>query len=325
MTAVVAMHKSKGLAGRPAGTVARGERTGSRRAMRQAVVSPDERTDGAPTPFYDHLMSMIHATALENRRVPHNDGVDAAPPLANHRRRLPYLIICTAGLIVAGGAFLGPGVSLREPPVVGPDSAQEEASRVFGTAATADMPVQSPLQAPEPGGLAPIDAAGRKTAEAGIGTATVMPAASDERLGATPVAEKPIENLGSGVETWGDGPANAPTSTESMRPDPIAPATNQTSERPLPADAPPSLPPVIETGSTVGQANAPAANHIARIVSDVNMRAGPSNGQAVLATIPRGSSVEVINCRQWCEVIFTGQRGWVYKGFIGASPIPGGR
>jgi hypothetical protein len=27
--------------------------------------------------------------------------------------------------------------------------------------------------------------------------------------------------------------------------------------------------------------------------------------------------VEVIACRQWCEVIFSGQRGWVYKGFIG--------
>src|SRR5262249_23553197 len=38
----------------------------------------------------------------------------------------------------------------------------------------------------------------------------------------------------------------------------------------------------------------------------------------VLATIPPGSSIEVIKCRHWCEVIFAGQRGWVYKTFIGA-------
>jgi uncharacterized protein YraI len=49
----------------------------------------------------------------------------------------------------------------------------------------------------------------------------------------------------------------------------------------------------------------------------VRLRAGPSNGDAVLATIPGGRPVEVIGCRAWCEVVFAGQRGWVYKGFIG--------
>ncbi len=325
MTAIVATHKSKSLAGRPAGNVSRGERTVSRMTISPAAVSPDGRTDGAPTPFYDHLMSMIHATALENRRVPHNDDVDAAPPLANHRWRLPYIIVCTACLIAAGGAFFGPGVSLRDPLVVAADSPPEAASRVVGTAATTEEAVERSLPAPEPGGLTPIGAGVKTTADAGTGAATAMPAGSDERLAATPVAEKPIDDLGSGVETRDDGPANARASTEATRTDPIAPATNRAGERPLPADAPPSLPPETETGSIVDQAVAPAANHVARIVSGVNMRAGPSNGQAVIATIPRGSPVEVISCRQWCEVIFAGRRGWVYKRFIGASPIPGGR
>jgi uncharacterized protein YraI len=51
----------------------------------------------------------------------------------------------------------------------------------------------------------------------------------------------------------------------------------------------------------------------------VKLRAGPGNGQPVVATISRGTSVEVINCRAWCEVIFAGQRGWVYKSYLGGS------
>jgi uncharacterized protein YraI len=116
-------------------------------------------------------------------------------------------------------------------------------------------------------------------------------------------------------------------SAKAIDADPIAPTAHPKGEqrRPAPADASQSLAlsPASETGSTVDQAGARAANHVARTVSDVNMRAGPSNGQAVLATIPRGSAVEVIDCRQWCQVVFGGQRGWIYKGFVGASPPRG--
>ena len=80
-----------------------------------------------------------------------------------------------------------------------------------------------------------------------------------------------------------------------------------------------SPPPVRpETRSAIDRAKDPVAIQVGRVISGVNMRAGPGNSQPVLATIPRGSPVEVIKCRQWCEVIFAGQRGWVYKTFISA-------
>ena len=69
-----------------------------------------------------------------------------------------------------------------------------------------------------------------------------------------------------------------------MPPDPIAPVAASTSGQLLPPDAPSSLPSAIETGS-IERNNDPAAIGIARVVSDVRMRAGPSNGEAVLATI----------------------------------------
>jgi len=238
---------------------------------------------------------MIHATALENRGVPNNDDVGAAASLADRKRRLSYLIFCAAALTVAGGALLAAGLTLKDPLVVAADSAPEEASRVLATAATDDEPARS-LAAAEPGGLEPTSAEGNETAGAGTAAAAVTPAASDERWVATPAAEQPVESRGSDAELRSG----------------------------VAAEAPPPLPPA-ETGWTVEQVDAAAVSHMARIVSGVNMRAGPSNGQPVLATIPKGSPVEVIDCRQWCEVIFAGQRGWVYKSFIAESPIPGGR
>jgi SH3-like domain-containing protein len=107
-----------------------------------------------------------------------------------------------------------------------------------------------------------------------------------------------------------------------MRSDPIASPANPTGGQSSPAPSSPA--PASETGSAVDRANDPAPIRIAQTISDVNMRAGPSNGQAVLATIPRGSPVDVIGCRQWCEVIFADRRGWVYKGFIAAPSMARG-
>jgi hypothetical protein len=59
-----------------------------------------------------------------------------------------------------------------------------------------------------------------------------------------------------------------------------------------------------------------AATHTAPVTTDVNMRAGPDNGAAVILVVPRRSEVEVIGCRYWCEVVYAGKRGWIYKGFV---------
>ena len=109
--------------------------------------------------------------------------------------------------------------------------------------------------------------------------------------------------------------------SEAVRTDSIPPTTNASAEEPS-RDAV-SPPPVIrETRPAIDRANDPVAVQVARVTSGVNMRAGPGNGQPVLATIPPGSPIEVIKCGHWCEVIFAGQRGWVYKTFIRA-PLAG--
>jgi hypothetical protein len=288
--------------------------------MPHTAVSADAGTGDAQTPFYDHLMSMIHATALENRRATQSDEVDAVARVAHPGWRVHPLIPCIAGLIVlaaVGRVLPVSGVSQSQPPAVTADAntALEDRPRVVGNATTPDEPVERPAAAARPDRSGPVGAEGMRTPEGGIGDGAVAAANSDERPSATPATGQAIENLGSGVETRGDGPAVAQAPAEALHTDPIAPATGSTSEQPPQADAPSWLPSTVEAGSGE-RANDPAAMRIARVISHVNMRAGPSNGQAVLATIPRGRPVEVIHCRQWCEVIFAGQRGWVYKDFI---------
>lgn len=52
------------------------------------------------------------------------------------------------------------------------------------------------------------------------------------------------------------------------------------------------------------------------ILRGVNMRAGPKKGATVLTTIPAKTQVKIMSCKSWCEVVYQGRRGWVYKSFV---------
>jgi hypothetical protein len=282
-----AMPNSRSLTGCAAKNVSRADQSVPHTATGDTPASSSGRKGAAPTPFYDQLMSMVHATALENKRAAQHDEGDAASHVSHPRWRIhPLIPCCIAGLIIiaaTGRVLLVPEVSQKQPPVVtsDADNAPEDRSRVADKAALPEEPAEKALPAAEPDGLEPIGVEGKRTAEGEVGAEPVQAAKSDER---------PLAAAGQ-------------------------PATNPTDEQPPPADAPSPLPSAIETGS-VARPDAAATVRIARVVSGVNMRAGPSNDQPVLATISRGSPVEVIHCRQWCEVVFAGQRGWVYKSFV---------
>jgi SH3 domain-containing protein len=276
-----AMPKPRSLADRAAKGVC-GDRI-PRTAMRDALASRGGGAGEAPTPFYDQLMSMIHTTALENRRAAQQHDVgDAVSHAAHPWWRIHPLITCVVGLIVlaaTGAILLAPEAIQRQPPIVTADADKSPEARlpVVDKAAAPDELAGRHVPVAEPDGSERSGVEEKQTAQGGIGVESLVAAKPDER---------PVD---------ADGKAIA----------------NPKSEQPPPADAPSP----IENGS-VKRAEDPPATRIARVVSDVNMRAGPSNGQSVLATISRGSSIEVIGCRQWCEVIFAGQRGWIYRGFI---------
>jgi len=72
-----------------------------------------------------------------------------------------------------------------------------------------------------------------------------------------------------------------------------------------------------------GDVPQPGQARTARVIDYVNMRAGPNSREPILAIVPEGSAVEVVRCTHWCEVIFAGRSGWIYKNYIDVANVSG--
>ena len=59
-----------------------------------------------------------------------------------------------------------------------------------------------------------------------------------------------------------------------------------------------------------------AATGTGRILRAVTMRSGPKKNAASIGTVPAKSSVQVMSCKQWCQIVYNGKRGWIYKSYI---------
>ena len=70
------------------------------------------------------------------------------------------------------------------------------------------------------------------------------------------------------------------------------------------------------------EASAPAvrsdgeATRSAVTSSAVTMRARPTKGGSPLGTIPAGAKISLVGCDGWCEVVYSGKRGYIYKSFV---------
>ncbi|GGK32005.1 SH3 domain-containing protein [Salinarimonas ramus] len=62
----------------------------------------------------------------------------------------------------------------------------------------------------------------------------------------------------------------------------------------------------------------------ARTTADLNLRQGPGTQYAIVASMPRGSLVDVRDCvRSWCEVGYRGRIGWASRRFLALGAVPG--
>ncbi|ESX83584.1 SH3 domain-containing protein [Mesorhizobium sp. LSHC412B00] len=59
-----------------------------------------------------------------------------------------------------------------------------------------------------------------------------------------------------------------------------------------------------------------AAVGTGRILRAVTMRSGPQKNAAAMGTVPAKSSVQVMSCKKWCQIVYNGKRGWIYKSYI---------
>ncbi|WP_189343239.1 MULTISPECIES: SH3 domain-containing protein [unclassified Mesorhizobium] len=151
-----------------------------------------------------------------------------------------------------------------------------------------DQPAPS-KQAAEPGAAQSTD------------TAFAEPAAENDASDALSQVAAPAPSGETAAKTPGDKMDGAQTAAipeaKPQAPDADPPATD---------DAAQSEPKPQKVGA--------AAN--GRILRAVTMRSGPKKGAAAIVTVPAKASVQVMNCKRWCEIVYNGKHGWVYKSYV---------
>jgi hypothetical protein len=80
--------------------------------------------------------------------------------------------------------------------------------------------------------------------------------------------------------------------------------------------------PVEEKKPAKADATSDAApKRMAAVTADVRLRAARNDSSAVLGVVPKGTEIGVVSCDGWCEVVFAGKRGFVYKNFVSGSKL----
>ena len=85
----------------------------------------------------------------------------------------------------------------------------------------------------------------------------------------------------------------------------------------------PAAKPVQDAGQTDKALEKPAtekkvasAGRPGRTARSVTMRAKPDDRGGVLGTVPGRADVQVVSCASWCEIVYKGKRGFVFRKFL---------
>lgn len=199
-------------------------------------------------------------------------------------------------------------------------------------------PVAAPA-APEVAKAAPAGPAEPKR----VDTAPVAPAAAEPRpVETTRIAAAPAESRPAAVPAAQPSPpvaakvAEADAAAETTRSDDsiadrtftaaIAPRAIKPEPAPLPVVTAPQAVDGVGEQAAVAAAEMSeeavpeaAPTRTAKVTDHVNLRAGPNDESKVLTVVPAKETVEVVNCKGWCEVEFKGRKGFIYKSFLGKS------
>jgi hypothetical protein len=56
-----------------------------------------------------------------------------------------------------------------------------------------------------------------------------------------------------------------------------------------------------------------------QIRTAANMRSRPKSGSGIIMVVPQSATVQLVGCKVWCEIVYKGKRGYVYKDFLNGS------
>lgn len=117
-----------------------------------------------------------------------------------------------------------------------------------------------------------------------------------------------------------DGPSPAELAAEKLAGD----DRMFTSSIPLPDTAPPPAPNPSADKLAAIAVSAPAGaaastGEPGRVTRDVTMRSGPAKRAGEVDVVPAKSPISVLGCKSWCEIVYNGKKGFVYKSFVRKS------
>lgn len=112
-----------------------------------------------------------------------------------------------------------------------------------------------------------------------------------------------------GATTDGKNAANAQVAAETSAGEDAA---TEPHTEPDPKTATAAIP-AAKPETPAKQAGSVGNGHILRAVT---MRSGPKKGATAIDTIPARTAVQVIGCKSWCEVVYKGRHGFIYKSFL---------
>lgn len=189
-----------------------------------------------------------------------------------------------------------------------PDDAVPLAAEPAGQAA---LPAEPAAAAPQPPVAAPVDTAASAAAPADV---EILPS-NDPRWGSATAAASPAPAAApaeSGELAYAAGNPAAAALRRTVVDDP----TDDTETSAIPSSRP-AIEAIEPEPPSV--ADGPVPTRKATIASAVNMRTKGAKGARVLGVIPRGATVGLVDCDGWCEVVYEGRRGFVYKSFLDLS------
>ncbi len=206
-----------------------------------------------------------------------------------------------------------PEVSVT-PPAVAEEAPEPvaEADRPDTSAIVTGTTVRAPVETPLPRQPAPASLTATAEEEA-------VPDAADARW-ARDVVAKPARSLDELADMAGDGEAGdllalgQPPSDARTAP---FPTTGATAEDDLEPDAErtAAIPPQSAEPVAVSGSGRPVARNV-KVNDHVNLRARGQSGSRVISVVPKGSTVGLVGCDVWCEIVVGGTRGYVFRSFI---------
>jgi hypothetical protein len=173
---------------------------------------------------------------------------------------------------------------------------------------------------------------------AGTQEASLQPEQSRDDPPARALPESSVTNSGSAADPAFSAPPGrreAPATQETDRPTLSSALANERSaardtavKMPERVAEPPagrarSESPPAPTRSAATPRSTPATTQskprTAPVTSDVNMRASADNDAAVVAVVPNGKSVRIVECTRWCEVVYGEKQGFIHRRFLSGA------